>query len=187
MEVPLQISFPNVDKPAGADELIRQQVERLEEVCDHITSCRVTVERPHKHKDSGHPFRIRLDIHVPPQHEIVATNHPNVEKMHDPFDVALRKAFDKARRQLKDLVEKQRREVKKHPEQQRQGIVSRMLREESHGFIREADTNRELYFHKNSVLHHHWDELREGSIVRYVPTSDPAGTRASTVELVSNQ
>ena len=187
MEVPLQVSFPDIDKPAGADEMIRKQVERLEEVCDHITSCRITVEKPNEHKESGHPFRIRLDIHVPPGHEIVATNHPNVEKMHDPFDVALRKAFDKARRQLRDLVERQKREDKQHPEQQRQGIVARLLEDENHGYIREADTNHELYFHKNAVLHNDWEELQEGSIVRYVQTSDPEGTRASTVELVSNQ
>lgn len=189
MDVPLQVSFPDTQKPQDADQLIRKHVDKLEEVCDHITSCRLTVELPNKHKESGHPFRIRVDVHVPPKHEIVATNHPNVEEMHDSFEMALKKTFDKARRQLRDLSKKQNREVKQHPAQEKQGIVSQLNRDENHGFIREADTNHPLYFHENSVLHGDWEELMEGSIVRYVSSVDPEsdGARATTVELVSNQ
>ncbi|MBS3763176.1 MAG: HPF/RaiA family ribosome-associated protein [Planctomycetes bacterium] len=183
MEVPLEVSFPDTDKPQNADELIREQVERLEEVHDNIISCHLTVEKVHEHKETGHPFRIRLMVRVPPGHEVIATNNPNKEDMHDPFHVALRKVFDRARRQIKKLAERQHGKTKTHPEQEQQGIVTKLFEDEDYGFLRAAETNEEIYFHRNSVLNDAFDALQEGTVVRYVAETGMKGPQASTVHI----
>ena len=41
-----------------------------------------------------------------------------------------------------------------------------------------------MYFHRNSVLHNHWERLSVGTGVRYEPQLGEKGMQASTVELV---
>jgi cold shock CspA family protein len=184
MQVPPEISFRHMRKPEGADDLIAEAIERLEEVHDGITSCRLTVERPHKHRQRGRALDIQLLVHVPPGKDIVVSNHPAAGEADEPFAPALRRVFDRARRQLKDLHELQHREIKSHPQQERQGIVSELFRDEGYGFLREAETNQEVYFSASSVLNDEFDEIEVGTIVRYVPETGEEGEQASTVQIV---
>lgn len=39
MELPLEITYRNLTKNETIDSLVREQVEKLEKVCDHINSC----------------------------------------------------------------------------------------------------------------------------------------------------
>jgi ribosome-associated translation inhibitor RaiA len=73
MQVPLTVTFRNVQKNAGVENLIRNQAAKLERACDHIVSCRVAVEKPQEHQKSGNSFRVRIDVTVPPEHELIAT------------------------------------------------------------------------------------------------------------------
>jgi len=40
---------------------IRDKVDKLEELFDHITSCRVVDELPQKHQYQGKQFNVRVD------------------------------------------------------------------------------------------------------------------------------
>lgn len=97
--------------------------------------------------------------------------------------VLIRRTFDAARRELEKVVEKQRREVKLHAEQETQAVVEKIFREQDYGFLRTLD-GEQIYFHKNSLLHNHWERLRVGNGVRYTPELGEKGLQASTVELV---
>ena len=87
---------------------IRDKAGKLEEFFNHIMSCRVVVEVPHKHLHQGNQFNVRIDIGVPGSEIVV--NHDHAEDVY----VALRDAFDAAKRQLEDYVRKIRGDIKTH-------------------------------------------------------------------------
>ncbi len=122
-------------------------------------------------------------MRVPPGHELVVKREPSKGDMHDPLPTVLRKAFDAARRQLQELVEQQRGEVKTHPEQQVMGVVVRLFPEQGYGFLKTID-GRDIYFHRNSVLHDDFDRLEIGTGVRFVEELGTEGPQASTVQIV---
>ncbi len=71
MKIPLELSFRGLDKTPDIEDLIEEKVQKLTQFCDHLSSCRVAVESPQEHQQSGNPFRVRIDVRVPPGHEIV--------------------------------------------------------------------------------------------------------------------
>jgi cold shock CspA family protein len=183
MQVPLKMTFRNVNKNAAIESLIRQQADKLERVCDHIVSCRIAVEKPQEHQKSGNPFRVRIDVTVPPEHELVVTRNSGEGDLHEQLMTVIRDAFAAMRRQLKKLVEKQRREVKSHPEQEVGGIVVRLFRDQGYGFIKGLD-GHEIYFHKNSLPGDGFDRLEIGTGVRWVEEEGEKGPQATTVRIV---
>ena len=94
----------------------------------------------------------------------------------------IRRTFDTARRELERVVERQRGEVKTHPEKQVQAVVQQIFPDREYGFLQTLDGQR-IYFHKNSVLHKHWNRLTPGTIVRYVAEIGEKGLQASTVDM----
>jgi len=183
MQVPLEVTYRNVGKAAAVETLIEQKTAALEEVCNHITSCRIAVEKPHSHQRTGNPYRVRIDLRVPPGHEIVVKREPDEGAMHDSLDVVLRDAFDVARRQLKEIVQKQHNDVKKHPAQDTTALVEELERGEGYGFLRTVD-GRRIFFHRNSVTNEEFDRLELGTGVRFVEGLGDQGPQASTVEIV---
>ena len=184
MEVPPEISYREVQKTDAIDNLIRKKIAKLEQVCDYIGSVRVAIERRHKTHRTGNPYRVRIDIRVPPGHEIVVERISTKEEREEPLVTVIRRAFLAARRQLNEIVEKNRGEVKTHPEQQIMAVVDKLFPEEGYGFLRALDDRHEVYFHRNSVLHGEFDRLEIGTGVRFVEEQGEKGPQASTVEIV---
>jgi ribosomal subunit interface protein len=110
MKTPLQITFRDFERSDALETHIREKAEKLETYFEPIMSCRVVVEMPHQHKNQGKLFNVRIDIGVPGS-EIVVNRHK-----HEDVYVALRDAFDAARRQLEDYGRRLRRETKVHPQ-----------------------------------------------------------------------
>ncbi|TXT24361.1 MAG: sigma 54 modulation protein/ribosomal protein S30EA [Gallionellaceae bacterium] len=110
MQTPLQITIRNIASSEALEKRIREKAEKLGEFYDHITSCRVVVGEPHKHQRQGKQFNVRVDIGLPGR-EIVATRDHDEDVY-----VALRDAFDAAKRQLEDYARQQRGDVKTHPQ-----------------------------------------------------------------------
>jgi len=108
MQIPLQITIRDVEHSEALEAHIRDKVKKLEEFFEHIMSCRVVVEMPHKHHHQGKQFNVRIDIGVPGSEIVV--NHDHNEDIY----VALRDAFDAAKRRLEDYARKIRGNVKAH-------------------------------------------------------------------------
>jgi ribosomal subunit interface protein len=108
MQTPLQITVRNIEHSDALETRIRDKAQKLEEFCKHIMSCRVVVEAPHKHHHQGKQFNVRIDIDVPGNEIVVNRDH------HEDVYVALRDAFNAAKRQLEDYVRKIRGDVKTH-------------------------------------------------------------------------
>jgi ribosomal subunit interface protein len=106
MQKPIQITFHEIPHSEALEARIREKADKLENFYPRITSCRVVVEERDRHHHQGKQFCVRVDVRVP-EHEIVV----NRDHSEDVF-VAVRDAFDAARRQLEDIARMQRGEVK---------------------------------------------------------------------------
>lgn len=186
MQGPIEVTFKGIQKTKAVENLIYEKVAKLEQICDHMISCRVTVEKPQRHQKTGSPFRVCIDMTVPPGHELVVKHKSTEGDLHDPLANVLRDAFNAALRQLKELVQRQHGEVKTHPEQQTAAFVAKIFLEEKYGFLKTVN-GHEIYFHKNSVLHNDFDHLEVGMGVRFVVELGEKGPQASTVEIVDKQ
>lgn len=115
MNLPLEITYRNVVKSDYIDNIIRVNSIKLDKICDYITSCRVAIEKPQAHQRGGRPYRVRIDITVPPGHEIVVKKDQTKGDSSTQLSTIIKKAFEAAYRQLRSLKERQRGEVKIHP------------------------------------------------------------------------
>ena len=110
MQLPVEISYRGVEKTEELDNHIRTKAARLDRFCDHINRCDVVVEQPNHAQQSGNPFRVRIDVTVPPGHELVVEEKQSEHEMHEPLSKVINDAFKTMERQLRSLVEKQRHE-----------------------------------------------------------------------------
>src|ERR671910_3719263 len=186
MQGPLNMTFRNVRKDPAIEDLIYKHAAKLERICDHIVSCRVAVEKPQEHQRSGNPFRVRIDLTVPPEHELVVIRDSSEGDLHEELSTVIRDGFGAMRRQASKLVEKQRRDVKTHPKQEVGGFIIRLFPEEGYGFIKSLD-GREIYFHKNSLLGDGFSHLDIGTGVQWVEEHGDKGPQASTVRVVDKR
>ena len=108
MQIPLQITIRGIEHSDALETHIREKVAKLDEFFDYIMSCRVVVELPHKHHHQGKQFNVRLDIGVPGSEIVVKHDHS------EDVYVALREAFDAAKRRIEDYVRKMRGDIKTH-------------------------------------------------------------------------
>jgi cold shock CspA family protein len=95
-------------------------------------------------------------------------------------EVAIKDAFAAARRQIKALAQRANGNVKHH-EIEAHGRVSKISAD--YGFIATSD-EREIYFHRNSVIDNAFDRLSVGSEVRFAEELGEKGAQASTVHLI---
>jgi len=180
MQVPLEISFRNVEPSPAIEAAVREKAAKLEEFYDRITSARVVVETPHRRHRQGKLFHVRIDLRVPGR-EIVVSREPSEHHAFEDVYVAIRDAFDAAKRQLEDHVREARGHVKVH-EAAPEGRIARLDPEKGYGFIATAD-GREVYFHRNSLVDVDFARLHVGDEVRFAEEAGEQGPQASTVHL----
>lgn len=169
MDIPLQISFKNIDASEAVETRIREKVEKLEQLFGHIVSCRVVVESINKQHHQGNLFNVRVDLAVP-GHEIAITGVGPKNHAHEDIYVAIRDAFNATARRLEDAARKLRGDTKQH-ESPVLGKVLRMFPDDGYGFIETAD-GREVYFHANSVDDGAFDKLEPDNEVRVLVTEN---------------
>lgn len=184
MEIPLEITYRDVEKNDALEALIREKAAKLEEIQEDIVSCRIAVEKVQEHQRSGSPYRIRIVTRIPPNNELVVSREPGEGQVNEQLKTAVNKAFEAMRRQVIKQKEKQQGDVKSHAQEAAFiGHVLRLHPDGAFGFLRSVE-GREVYFHRNSVLHDDFDRLEVGTGVRYVPQEGAQGPQASTVQIV---
>jgi ribosomal subunit interface protein len=164
----------------SATHSIEQKAAKLEQFYDHIIGCRVMVETPHRHKNQGSMFNVRIDLTVPGG-ELIVKREPNQDVY-----VAIRDAFDAAQRQLKSYAHRRRGDVKTHAnngagdgiadmEKISTGVaisslglghVSKVYVEEGFGYL-ETEDGREVYFNDYCMMDGELDSLEVGMPVRF--------------------
>ena len=119
MRLPLQVTFRNMDRSPALEVDIEDKTSKLDQFYDHIMSCRVVVEAGHKHHHKGNLFGVSIQLSVPGR-DLVVSRNPTEDQAHADAYVAVRDAFDAARRQLEDFARTRRGDVKNHRETVRQ-------------------------------------------------------------------
>jgi ribosomal subunit interface protein len=181
MQIPLQVTFRDLDGSPAIEQKVREQAAKLDRYCDHITSCRVVIAAPHHHHHKGNLYQVRIDL-TAPNTELAVSRESAQHQAHEDVYVVIRDAFDAMRRQLEDYVRKQRGTTKHH-EVPPHGRIRELVPAESFGVIETAD-GREIRFSRNSVVDSEFDQLAIGDEVRFVETEGEEAPSASTVRVV---
>jgi ribosomal subunit interface protein len=113
MKLPVQITFRDMSSSEALEANVREKAQKLDRFYDGIMGCRVVVEAHHKHHHKGNLYHVRIDLTVPGQ-ELIVSREPVEDHSHEDVYVAIRDAFDAARRQLEDYARRHRHQVKKH-------------------------------------------------------------------------
>jgi len=179
MALPLQISFRNMDRSEALEREIAERAEKLERFSDRIMGCRVLVETRHRHQQ-GNLYHVRVDLALPGD-DIIVDREADLDHSHEDVYVAVRDAFDAARRRCEDQVRRRDQRVKAH-ESPPKGRIVRLDYEKDCGFI-ETSEGREIYFHRNSVLNAAFVLLKVGDPVRFHEEAGEKGPQASTVHV----
>jgi cold shock CspA family protein/ribosome-associated translation inhibitor RaiA len=183
MPIPLQIDF---EGGLTASDALRARVERevakLERFQSRILGCRVALIGRSGHRHHGDLFGVRLQISVSGGHDIAINRNPVADHAHEDPYVAIRDAFNAARRQLQDRHRRLEGKVKTH-EPPPHGRVARLFPDEHYGFIATSD-GREIYFHENAVMDGGFRRMRPATEVRFTEEDGEKGPQASTVHLL---
>jgi ribosome-associated translation inhibitor RaiA len=124
MELPVQITFRNLEPSPVIEDWVRVEAEKLEKFYSHIIGCRVAIEFPHRHHRKGKPCHIRIDLTLPGK-ELVIKREPAPtsksrktraelagkvakDEPHHDLHLAIHDAFKAAGRRVQDFARLQR-------------------------------------------------------------------------------
>lgn len=180
MRLPLQITFRNMPPSKAVELAIRERADKLDRFSVLIMGCRVVVEARHHRHHQGNLYHVRIDLTVPGD-EIMVSREPALHHTREDIYVAVRDAFDAARRRLEDYARRHRQQVKVHDATPR-GRIALLDVAKGCGFIETPD-GREIYFHRNSLVNADFDRLEAGDKVRFHEEAGEKGPQASTVHV----
>jgi len=182
METPVQIDFQGMDASEPLLAAIRQHLETLEDRFGRITAGRVVLKAPGGHHQTGGLYDINIRLSLPDGREVnIGHTKQNDERFSD-VTFAINDAFKRARRQLQDKVRRMRGKVKAHDAEPIATIV-KLDTASGFGFLQTAD-EREIYFHRNSVLKDGFANLNVGDRVTFFEEMGEKGPQASTVKVL---
>lgn len=192
MQVPLEITYHGVTKSEAIDQYVRDKAAHMEKFCNHISRCDIVIEQPNATKQHGSQFRVRIDVTVPPHHELVVDEKPESHDMHEPLQKVVNDAFKSMERQLRDLSDKQQGRVKTHDQAtDAEGptgaaMISKLFPELGYGFITD-DSGRDVHFTAGAVVGAvHFKDLKVGASVRFEEIPGEQGPTATRVKVLSS-
>jgi len=182
MDVEPQVNFQNLEYSEAVERDILGKVEHLHRIHPRLAGCRVVVDAPHRGKNKGRIYEVRLDLSVPGK-DISVTRESGENHAHEDIYVAIRDSFDAARRLLEDRVLKMDgQKTKRHPEV-RHGRLARIFNEDGFAFI-ECEDGHEVYFDRDSMTNDAWSRLEVGSHLRFKQLDGDKGPYGIHVSLL---
>lgn len=180
----LELRVADVPDRAWVEELVREQVDKLERHTNSITSCHVAIERPNAHPTSGATYRARVEVRLAGADPFVVRREPGDGEITDDLSKIIHDVFAAADRKARELVRQMRGDVKQHPAQEMAGIVTEL--HPDYGLLYSAD-GRKIYFHAHSVHDFPFERLREGMGVAFTEEEGDEGPQASTLRVVDGR
>lgn len=188
MQVPLEISFHNIDNSEWAKDEIRDHVAKLEAIYERMTSCRVRVDQRADNSNHTIPPVVRIEIGIPGRKDIVVAHEPDrLQRKFQRPDLhnAINEAFRLAALQLTEM----KRKLSDHAAAAQheavnefKGQVAEIRPGENFGFLLNKEGSL-LYFHRNALLSGEFDKLRRGDEVSYVEAVGDTGPIATKVRV----
>lgn len=188
LQVPLEISFHNMENSLWAEEEIRKRVTALESIYDRLVSCRVRVDQRATHNNDTIPPVVHIEMGIPGRSDLVVSHEPDhlLQKYQRPnLHNAINEAFRIAERQLRDLKDKNTdytKDIRHDAENQNLGQVAELAPERDFGFLL-TNNGSLLYFHRNSLLNGDFDTLTLRQEVYYVEAAGDTGPTATKVRI----
>ena len=96
------ITFRHIDHSGALEDRARKLGSRLGRFSERITQCHMTLEGPGDRRDGGAPYLVKIDLIVPGAQIHADSLHVDGAGHKDIY-LALRGAFNNAKRQLLDL------------------------------------------------------------------------------------
>jgi cold shock CspA family protein/ribosome-associated translation inhibitor RaiA len=188
MQVPLELSFHNVEHAQWVEDNIRARVAELESLYGRLVSCRVRVEQRADNQHGTIPPVVRIELGIPGHNDIVVSHEPeHLQRKFQRPDLrnAIHEAFRIAERRLRDLKEvRERRTKEPHHDSENQslGQIAETMPGHDHGFLLTKEGGL-LYFHRNAMLSGDLDTLERGDDVYYVEDIGDTGPIATKVRV----
>lgn len=180
MQVPLEITFRDVERSEPVEAVVRERVDKLSRYFSRIISCKVTLNVPNRTPQYDvRNHQVNIEISVPGE-ELIVSREPNEHDNFNDIYVTIRDAFDAAEQQLQSYAGRLK-EPGKPPDNVPYAVVDRIFRDEGYGFLMTSE-GREIYFHENSVAQPGFSKLQEKDAVRFVEARGDKGPQASLVE-----
>jgi ribosomal subunit interface protein len=176
MEIGLQITARDIEVTDAIRGDIEAKAEKLDKYYDRIMRCRVVLESPKRHQHEGKLYNVHIYMTVPGSELMVK------RELNKDLYVAIRDAFQAARRKLEDFSSQQRLDVKHH-EETPHAKISSLFPDKGYGFLTTQD-GLEIYFHENSVVNKDFNKLKIGMKVRFAEEMGGKGPQASSVTIV---
>jgi cold shock CspA family protein/ribosome-associated translation inhibitor RaiA len=186
MQIAPEIIFHDVDRSPWVENYVLERLARLEKFADGITSCRVSLTQEQASHHKGNRYSVLVEVRLPPNHDLAAKKAKIIHDMPTQLPALINLAFGAIERQLKKTAALRRGEVKHadlRADGQPHGIVEKLF-DEGYGFLRAVDDDRQVYFHRNSVLHGDFERLTVGTEVRFTPQEGEQGPQASSVRIL---
>jgi cold shock CspA family protein/ribosome-associated translation inhibitor RaiA len=183
MQIAPEIIFHDVDRSEWVENYIAERLVRLERFAEGITRCRVSLAQEVASHAKGNRYSVMVEVRLPPNHDLAAKKQKVVHDMSTQLPALINQAFGAIESQVKKTAQLRRSEVKPREAEPR-GLVA-SLSPEGFGFIKSFD-NRDVYFHRDSVLHGDFERLAVGTEVRFNAEEGEKGLQASSVQVMSN-
>jgi cold shock CspA family protein len=182
MQTAPELMFHDVERSAWVENYILERVQRLDKFADGITSCRVSLTQDQASHHKGNRYSVMVEVRTPPNHDLAARKAKVIRDMPAQLPALINLAFGAIERQLKKTAALRRGD--KRQDGQPHGIVEKLF-DEGYGFLRALDDDRQVYFHRNSVLHGDFERLEIGTEVRFTPQDGDEGPQASSVQIIA--
>ena len=130
MQAPIQLTFRGFPHSDAVEANIREKASKLEHYYPHIQRCIVVVESQHHSHHQGTLYDVIIEVIVPDK-DIVVNQSKHNNQSHEDVYIAIRDAFDAAKRQLEDYARVRRGETKSHQVTSRGSREKRNINESS--------------------------------------------------------
>ena len=105
MDIPLELSFHNMQPSDALKAAVQKHVSKLDSLDAHLVGCRVVIEMPHKNHRTGQNLPdVHIVMRVPGKELVVSREmaHPGNKKTPTDAYTVLDNAFSVAQSQLKE-------------------------------------------------------------------------------------
>jgi cold shock CspA family protein len=181
-----EIIFHDVDRSDWVEDYIAERLHKLERFAQGITRCHVALKQEQGSHRKGNVYSVTVEVRVPPQHDLAAAKQKEIVDMTTQLPAVINAAFGAIERQVKRTAQLRRNGQKLHSaDGQAHGIVEKLFAQDGYGFLRRVDDDRQIYFHRNSVLKGGFERLAVGTEVRFSEEEGEQGRQASSLHVVA--
>ena len=181
--IDLKIQYLGFSESTAVSAAVWEYVEHIEKIYGRIMSCNVVISHPHRKHQKGGIYHVKIRLHMPGG-DIFIDKEPEKNHAHEDIYVALRDAFDSAKRKLEDFTRIREGRVKDKIGPAHAKIL-RIIDFDDCGFVLTED-DREIYFHRNSLLNGEFEKLKIGQEVRFSESLGEKGPQVSSMQIVGN-